>query len=268
MTQPVNQSRRWCFTINNYGDADEVTVGALKAKYLIFGREISTTGTPHLQGFVIFKAMMRLARLKKLIPRAHWEIAKSTSLACSEYCKKEGNYFEEGTLSQQGRRTDLEACKDIIDKGGSLHEVADQCFGCYLKYTKGLKEYQLLVQPKYEHDDVRGLWIFGEPGSGKSRYVRDNYDEIYWKPQNKWFDGYSGEDVILIDDLDKGGTFLSHYLKIWGDRYACTGETKGGTVNLTHKKIIITSNYHPSDLWPDDDKLLEAILRRYEVMEI
>jgi len=38
---------------------------------------------------------------------------------------------------------------------------------------------------------------------------------------------------------------LGHYLKIWADKYACTGETKGGNLNLQHEKIVVTSNFSP-----------------------
>lgn len=66
------------------------------------------------------------------------------------------------------------------------------------------------------------------------------------KQQNKWFDGYAGQDVIILDDLDLlGGQTLGHYLKIWADRYPCYGEVKGSTVGLAHKKFIVTSNYRP-----------------------
>jgi len=44
---------------------------------------------------------------------------------------------------------------------------------------------------------------------------------------------------------------LGHYLKIWGDHYACTGEVKGGTVPLVHKRLIITSNYSIAELFKE-----------------
>jgi len=79
---------------------------------------------------------------------------------------------------------------------------------------------------------------------------------------NKWWDGYVGQENVLLEDFDKGGACLGHYLKIWADRYACTGETKGGTIPLQFKKFVITSNYTPEQLW-EDTEMRAAIDRRF-----
>ena len=69
-----------------------------------------------------------------------------------------------------------------------------------------------------------------------------------------------------MDDLDTN--VLGHYLKIWGDNYACTGEVKGGTVQLTYKTFIVTSNYKISQLWKDDPVMAAAIARRFKTYTI
>ncbi len=78
--------------------------------------------------------------------------------------------------------------------------------------------------------DVRGEWHWGVTESGKSHYAHTTYPDAFIKQQNKWFDGYLGQKVIILEDLDT--PILGHYLKIWADKYSCTGETKGGMVNL------------------------------------
>jgi len=42
---------------------------------------------------------------------------------------------------------------------------------------------------------------------------------------------------------------LSHYLKIWMDKYSCKGEVKGGTTALNHDHFVVTSNYSIKDLF-------------------
>ena len=58
---------------------------------------------------------------------------------------------------------------------------------------------------------------------------------------------------------------MAHYLKIWSDHYKCTGEIKGGITGLNHRLFIVTSNYTPQELWPDDPTLSEAITRRFKI---
>lgn len=83
-------SKSWVFTLNNYTEKDETFLSDLEKTYLIYGREVGANGTPHLQGFITFKCTHRLSAVRKLLPRAHWEIAKSKD--AMNYCMKEGDY--------------------------------------------------------------------------------------------------------------------------------------------------------------------------------
>lgn len=270
MTETTQSSRRWCFTINNYdNDNSDLhlqhvrSVLALpKVRYAIFGKERGVlNGTPHLQGYIAFKTMQRFSALKKAFPTAHLEVARGTEEQNFEYCSKEGDYEEFGTRKEQGRRTDLEQATALIKEGKTIQDVAENCPEVFVKYGRGLRDLKLMLDKPYCHDDVRGVWIWGPPGTGKSHDARLYDPDAYIKPQSKWFDGYQGEKTIILDDLDT--PTLGHYLKIWSDKYACTGETKGGTINLRHTKFIVTSNYTPHQLWPDDPIMAEAIKRRF-----
>jgi len=59
---------------------------------------------------------------------------------------------------------------------------------------------------------------------------------------------------------------LCHHLKLWADRYPFQSETKGTADVIRPKKIIVTSNWHPKDIW-DNDKDLQPILRRFHVTQ-
>lgn len=110
---------------------------------------------------------------------------------------------------------------------------------------------------------VRGIWYWGPPGTGKSHTARTNWPEAYIKTQNKWFDGYDGNESFILEDMDDA--CLKHYLKIWADKRSCSGKTKGGHVHLQHKVFVVTSNYSIDNLFGENEQMCEAIKRRFVV---
>lgn len=265
------RSRSWCLTINHYTDDDVKCFDKCGAKYYTYGKEVGATGTPHLQAYVEFSSQRTLKSVSRMFPRAHVEVRRGTALQAAQYCQKDGDYVEFGTLAQKnGGDSALErAEKNRLLRFEPLPSLLDSGVISVLQVPQIHKARQILdsLHPPKDADDVRGVWIFGPPGSGKTHAARNDYgDSVFIKAQNKWFDGYAGEKVIVLDDFDKQGVCLGHYLKIWTDKWSCRGEVKGGTINLVHEKFIITSNYLPSELWPDDSVLVDAIVRRFKII--
>lgn len=103
------RSRNWAFTINNYSELDIIGVKELpNTTYVCFGKEVGLEGTPHLQGFVSFSNAKTFRTVKKLLgSTAHVEMATKPPLANRRYCMKQGDFWEQGSLGEQGKRTDL-----------------------------------------------------------------------------------------------------------------------------------------------------------------
>lgn len=248
------QSKYWCFTLNNYTEEDEEKIQGFvpeSATYLVYGRERApSTGTPHLQGYVELKKRLRRNQLHGLFPRISWRRRRGTPDQASNYCKKEDtSFFEAGTISRgQGARSDLLEVKDSISNGANILDIADNYFGAFVKYEKSLRSY-MLMKRKRQLEAPQVIIYWGNTGTGKTRKVFDEnpHHQIYSWPGDKWFDGYIGEDIILLDEFSDSQLPLTFLLRLL-DRYPFKLPVKGGFVQLLATKFFITSNVDP-ELW-------------------
>lgn len=141
-----SMSKNWCFTLNNYDDEAQERVRALvpNTEFLIFGREVGDSGTPHLQGFVRFKNRVRFDKVARLIPGAHLSVARNVSKA-AEYCRKDGDFEEFGELpvDKSGKRSDIDMFKEAVDNGEvkTLADARDDHSSVYARFPRFVSEY-------------------------------------------------------------------------------------------------------------------------------
>jgi len=235
---------------------EEKELRDLKVQYACVGKEIGESGTPHLQGFVYFENPRGLSGVRKVCGRAHWEICRSPQQA-AEYCQKDGEFWEVGEKPVQGERTDLKAVAEQVRNGASLREVAEKNPGMFVRYSKGLMALKMVMLTDRTEMPVIS-WLWGPSGAGKSRYAIDLGFTYYIKDGTQWWDGYDGQECIIIDDFD-GKWPLRDLLRLL-DRYPYQGQFKGGYVKINSPRIFITCEYHPSHFW--EGTALQQIERR------
>lgn len=201
----------------------------------------------------------------------HLEVARGTPEQNITYCSKDGAFTEKGKRPQdpkvagaKGGAVEVARWQDakLAAQQGRFDDIPADIFFRHYRTCKEIRK-DYMVKPD-DLPTVCGVWYWGESGAGKSYTARQDYPDAYLKPCNKWWDGYQGEDHVLIDDFDKGHQVLGHHLKIWADRYCFIGENKGGAVQIRPKTIVITSQYPPEMIW-DDHETLAAIRRRFKV---
>lgn len=266
--------RDWCFTINNPTEADYVWATQPIFKYIIYGNEVGEIcGTPHMQGFCTFKNQKTLSAMKLVHATAHWERRKGTSEQAIEYCKKENKFIETGVppcsnkeKGERGKEWWMEQVYGVSAQ--AYHDVDTECL---VTHFSGLHKAAALLYPaKLADTTTQHLWYYGDSGSGKSRTAREENPGAYLKMCNKWWDGYTNQEVVIIDDLDKNHAVLCHHLKIWGDRYPFPAEVKGAKLDIRPRLVIVTSNHHPDAIFEGEkysDADRDAIKRRFKVVK-
>lgn len=274
----MSRHRNFVFTFNNYTEEHVQALKELECRYIIFGKEVApTTGTPHLQGYVAFTNPRAFKSVARLFP---WTVAAAKGSAEENrvYCSKEGcDVFERGDppVSQTKKgELEVERWQDAFDsaKRGDLDDIpTDMRIRFYSTFKRIHMDYrQEPTDLEGPEDLTTGLWIYGEPGTGKSSYARSKYPGLYSKAINKWWDRYKDQETVLIDDLDHShSSFMMHFLKIWVDRYAFTAETKGGSMTIRPKLIIVTSNETIEEVFRDHAEIhVRALKRRFNVLHM
>lgn len=275
----VNQRvRRFALTFNNY---TEPAVEALKAhagdvfKYLIWSRETGELLTPHLQMYgettnklTILGLKTKLTAIHDSFHTVHVEVAGGTAQQNIEYCTKTSEAeFELGTRPRgQGKRTDLDTVCDAIQSGATFDQVIKLYPTQFVKFGNGLSSLIMHVSPPRNSMTI-GYWCYGETGAGKSHWAHQNFPMAYWKScDEKWFDGYTGQETVVIDDYRPTKEMSLQFILRLVDKYPLRVPVKGAYVQFAPKRIIFTS---PKDIsgtfshleWIGDENILQLVRR-------
>lgn len=280
INNPLPEDRDRLVRIYEHGLATARGDGS-KCDYLVYQMERGQSGTLHIQGYLHFKAPVTLRSIIISLQRtngatvADLRVANGTAEQNRVYCTKvdsrepgdDSGPFEYGEVpSERGKRNDLKRAIDLIKEGSGKRKLYDEVPTAMVQFNNGLtKMHKYYAKPRTSKTTVH--WYYGPPGSGKSRAAFSFIDsldplvatelrtqfgaDLYYNKScdNKWWCGYDGQPIVVLDDLRPDGALSLSYLLTLLDRYALNNEEKGGQVNFTSPYIIITCPVNPVVFW-------------------
>lgn len=257
-------SKAYVFTTNNYKELPVITD---KQQYLVFGKEVGESGTPHLQGYVCYKTPVRFTQVTKDFPGSHIEKAKSFEEAIA-YCKKDGDFVEQGVVPLSNKRKgELEKERYKRAKQfaveGKLDMIDEDIYIRHYSALKNIAKDHMPMLKELDWKETPNIWIYGKAGVGKTTLAYELAPGAYpKKPKGDWFDGYVDQENVIVNDVTKFHVASIDWLKALGEHQPFIAEMKGGSKLIRPKRTIVTSQYTIDDIWADEESR-EAMHRRY-----
>lgn len=225
---PATQYRAFIGTLNNptnhYGD-DWIAEDYLE-KWHKVGAEFSTgqmekgeNGTVHLQYYIHFKTKRTLTNVKTHCKHSNFQPVVINNGA-DAYCNKEDTRLE-GPWSfgirpaRANKKGDTaRRNKELIAMGAE--KAVEQGFitiNNYAKVKSNIDLYKNCTAKPEDLEELNNEWHYGPPGVGKTRHVVTTWPEYYDKDKSKFWNGYTNQETVLIDDIEKDETFMLGILK-------------------------------------------------------
>lgn len=237
--------------------------------YLKGQKEIGEGGFEHWQVVIRTTTNQRIAGCKRLLGSQSAHVEPTRSAAALAYVWKEstrvaGTQFELGVLRPKGNPTDWE---EVVAKAkeGKFEEIDP---AVQVRYIGNLMK----IHAHHARPERRGILMtkvfIGPTGTGKTHRAVEEAEAlgpVYFKSStNKWWDGYNGEENVVIDEFD-GQIGVVHLLR-WLDKYPCSVEIKGGSTPLRAIRFWITSNVEVDQWYPTLGlRQVDALKRRVSV---
>lgn len=265
-------SRHWCLTafspdghISDDAAASFITNSDL-IRYASWQRErCPDTGRDHLQAYIELVRPARLSAARKLFSAwgIHLEPRRGTREQARDYTRKDdsrsGGPWEYGSFrTNQGKRKDIEDVLDTLDNHGLPGLLSDhpQWALLHLRHAKEYLSAKASMEALCKIRDVKTIWITGLSGVGKSygvfKYCTEYHPHDYYVLSlRNWWDGYQGQRIVIIDELNEGEIKIQNLL-MWLDNYEVTVPVKGSSFPAAWELVLITSNHKPDELYPND----------------
>jgi hypothetical protein len=280
-------SKTWDFTLNNYtpGEVSTFQSWSEEVSKMVVSKELSESGTPHLQGRITFKRAYRLKALRKQVPRAHWEPTKAT--ADSLYCKKvDSEVILDVNNRKQGQRSELSDAVDTIKSGVSVKKLWEEHPLTMVKFHRGLMQARKYLAPKpvhvkYDRDSFseplvdfdelhtgrgKSVILVGPPNIGKTEFAKAHFERPLFVTHKDNLGDFDPEhhDGIIFDDMDFSHWPRSSQIHLIDVDNPRTLDIKYGTATIPQGvRKIFTCNF--DNIFSLND---EAISTRLHILRV
>ncbi len=281
----TSRSRHYLFTKYAYTSDHVASLRGPNAKITFLrcqAEQCPTTQRKHLQGYVIFANALALRGAKRALDLGddlHLDVKSkfSTSQQCIDYCSKEesrivGDDAVDIQIGEppvgQGKRSDLEGVFRMIHAQEPITAIVESYPADFMRYHAGITKVIDIFNNRKRDFKTEVHWYYGSTGTGKSKLAFELSPDAYVKcPTNKWWDGFNGYDDVIVDDYRCDFSTFATLLRLF-DRYPCTVEFKGGTMQFRPKKIFITTPKSPELTWANRSaEDISQLTRRIDVVK-
>jgi len=276
---PTWRARGVCLTSYRETDWEQLPVGV---QYLAWGDETCpTTGRPHKQAFAYSQTPQRFSWWKANFPKDHIEQMRGNFRENEKYITKEGTLRELGERPMlNGDHRAKHAIVARIENGERPMTIArengelTETIARYHRFWTIM--YREITMEKLRSQGFKPRQVFihvGAAGVGKSRliYNEHKFSDIYVMPRRdgKWFGSYSGQPVVVFNDVRAGDIMsIPDFLNVT-DGYPIEVEVKGDFVPWCAEYIYFTSNDTFDLWWPySSDENRAAVKRRVTEMRV
>lgn len=249
----------------------------------------SHTDYRHWQLFVQYASRKRWSTIRRAlevkngIHVGYCQPRRGSVAECVEYCSKtttrvEGPYRHGEIVMRdgQGKRTDLETISSMIRSGErTLHDVLldpdlSPRVARYTSYLERLQGEVDMERARGSLREVKTLYMWGPAGSGKSRWVWEQYHGEAYRVtdyRHPW-DSYRGQSVIVLEEYSPNAAngqrhclLLEDLLSVL-DVYPMELPARYRNGWAAWSTVIILSNMPLSDQYPGLDPRQRAALER------
>lgn len=180
-----------------------------------------------------------------------------------DYSEVKANFDYEKAVKQNTERKEkkcsINQILSDIDSGTiKEYNIIDRItINDYVTYERQIKrafDFKLKQAERAVNRNMRVCYIYGGSGTGKTTYAKmiakqQNYEVFISSGSNDPFDGYKGQECVILDDL-RGSVFpLSDLLKILDNNTSSTVKSRYKNVSLQCELLIITTTKTPAEFY-------------------